>query len=434
LRCFREQGDNGLPNVLPGYRPKQAGNTIKMTRAIIANNVKKKRLALLLGMYLCSNVQAQEIFSPPQAKLLSTFRFEQLTGGVILLHATLNETTDSLNFILDTGSGGISLDSSTAAELNLAITPTTRTIRGIAGIRRVDYALKHTLKLPGVTADSLNFHINDYSLLTAVYGIRIDGIIGFSLLRRYIVHIDYDHAELRFYAPGSYKYTRGGTLLRPAFNNLPIQAANIKDNVNVQHRFYFDTGGGLCLLLSEDFVKDSSLFASKKKLVPTVAEGLGGKKQMMITTIKEFKLGPYKFKKVPTYVFDDEYNVTSYPTLGGLFGADLLRRFNITLNYPRAEIYLMPNSHFRDPFDYAYTGMEIYYEEGKVIIGEVIKDSPADKAGLIVGDEIFAIDNVVSTSFQQIKNSLHAAGSKVKIIVLRNKMPFEIKMKVGRID
>jgi PDZ domain/Aspartyl protease len=400
----------------------------------IANTLKHKLLLFLVAAMLCNVLCAQEIFSPPPSKFISKFRFEQMTGGVILIRATLNATTDSLNFILDTGSGGISLDSATAAELELKISPTERTIRGIAGIRRVDYALKHTLRLPGVTADSLDFHINDYSLLTAVYGVRIDGIIGFSLLRRYIVQVDYDHNELLFYTPGSYKYTRGGTLLRPSFNNLPIQAATIKDNVTVQHRFYFDTGGGLCLLLSEDFVKDSALFSGKKKMVPTVAEGLGGKKPMMITTIKEFKLGPYKFKKVPTYVFDDEYNVTSYPTLGGLFGADLLRRFNVTLNYPRGEIYLIPNTHFRDVFDYAYTGMEIYYEEGKVIIGEVIKDSPADVAGLKVGDEIFAVDNVVGTTFQQVKAILQAAGNRLKIIVLRNKIPIEIRMKVGRID
>ena len=403
--------------------------------------IKTKLLIIWLAMYLCNcadwwgnTVQAQEIFTPPPAKLISKFKFEQMTGGVILIKATLDNTKDSINFILDTGSGGISLDSSTAAELGLLISPTDRTIRGIAGIRKVDYALKHTLHLPGVTADSLDFHINDYSLLTAVYGVRIDGIIGFSLLRRYIVQVDFDHAELLFYTPGSYKYNRGGTLLRPAFNNLPIQQAIVRDNTAVQHRFYFDTGGGLCLLLSEDFVKDSSLFVSKKRMMPTMAEGLGGKKQMMITTVKEFKLGPYKFKKVPTYIFDDEYNVTSYPTLGGLFGADLLRRFNITLNYPRGEIYLMPNTHFRDPFDYAYTGMEIYYEAGKVLIGEVIKDSPAEKAGLLVGDEIFAVDNVVGTTFQGIKNSLQAAGNRLKIIVMRNKQPFELKMKVGRID
>jgi hypothetical protein len=411
----------------------QGSDTTMLLIATKAGFIKKKLLPLFACFVLVSNMYAQEIFTAPPAKLLTKFRFEQLNGGVILLHACIDNVKDSLNFILDTGSGGISLDSGTAVELNLKVVPSDKTLRGIAGIKNVEYAYSHTLRLAGLTVDSLDFHINDYSLLTAVYGLRIDGIIGFSLLRRYIVHIDYDKMELLFYTPGLFKYTRGGTILRPQFNNLPIQQLTVKDNVTTKSKYYFDTGGGLCLLLSDDFVKDSNLFSSKKKFFSTVAEGLGGKKQMEITTVKEIKLGPYKFKHVPTYVFNDEYNVTSYPLLGGLFGADLLRRFNITLNYPRAEIYLLPNTHFRAPFDYAYTGMEINYIDGLVVVGEVVKGSPADIAGLKVGDEIFAVDNVVGKSFQAIRTSLLNAGNKLKIIVLRNKTPMEFKLKVWSI-
>jgi len=408
-------------------------NDYSVSMTLTPSHITYKKFLLSLACFSFSilSVSAQEIFSGPPAKRLSVFKYEQLSGGVILLRATLDNFQDSLNFILDTGSGGISLDSITAAELGVQITPSDRTIRGIAGIRQVFYALHHTLNLPGIKVDSLDFHINDYNLLTAVYGIRIDGIIGFSLLRRYIVHVDFNLTQLSFYSPGTFKYSRGGTLLRPAFNNLPIQSATVKDNTEVRHRFYIDTGGGLCLLLSQDFVDDSSVFAKTKKMVATMAEGLGGKKPMMITTTKELKLGPYKFKKVPTYVFSDEFNVTNYPNLGGLLGADLLRRFNLTINYPRGEIHLQPNAHFRDPFDYSYTGMEIYYEAGKILVGEVMKDSPAETAGLMVGDLIISVDNVISSSFQVIKNMLQNAGKKLSLVIIRNGFPQEIKIKVA---
>jgi hypothetical protein len=38
---------------------------------------------------------------------------------------------------------------------------------------------------------------------------------------------------------------------------------------------------------------------------------------------------------------------------------------------------LLPNSHFNESFDYAYTRLGIYYENGKIIVEDVIKDSPA---------------------------------------------------------
>ena len=59
------------------------------------------------------SVTAQEQFVEPPAKLLTSFRFKQLSGGVIMLKAQFANYSDTLNFILDTGSGGISLDSTT---------------------------------------------------------------------------------------------------------------------------------------------------------------------------------------------------------------------------------------------------------------------------------------------------------------------------------
>jgi hypothetical protein len=67
-----------------------------------------------------------------------------------------------------------------------------RTVRGIAGIKKVEFTYDHTLHMPGVTIEHLDFHINDYDILTSAYGMRIDGIIGYSFFRRYIVVIDYD--------------------------------------------------------------------------------------------------------------------------------------------------------------------------------------------------------------------------------------------------
>lgn len=407
--------------------------SINSQQALNVAAVYCKKAVILLALFATCQATAEKKTAVVPARLLSVFRFEQLTGGIVLLKGTLDNISDSLNFILDTGSGGISLDSTTVKELALPLVHTNRTIRGIAGVRQVDYANNHMLHLPGLSVDSLNFHINDYSLLTSVHGIRIDGIIGYSVLRRYIVHIDFDKHLLSFYLPGTYKYARGGTLLKPTFNGLPMQAADVKDARKIPHRFYLDTGGGLCLLLSQSFVDDSTLFVAKKKILPIVTEGLGGRKEMSITTVKEVKLGPYKFKKVPAYVFDDEYNVTNYPVLGGLIGADLLRRFNVTLNYPQAEIHLVPNEHFKEAFDYSYSGMELVAEEGKTVVSLVLKNSPAERCGLQEGDQIFAIDNTIGASFQNIKTLLQNTDNKLKIVVLRNGLPVEVKMKMDRI-
>jgi hypothetical protein len=116
------------------------------------------------------SVTAQEQFVEPPAKLITSFKFRQLSGGVIMLNALFANFPDTLNFILDTGSGGISLDSNTVEYFNIKPTPSDLTILGIAGSRKVSFVYNQKLKLPGLTVDSLNFHVNNYDILTAVYG------------------------------------------------------------------------------------------------------------------------------------------------------------------------------------------------------------------------------------------------------------------------
>lgn len=387
-------------------------------------------LISLLATFFCA--RAQEEFIEP-SRLLTRFKFTQLSGGVIMLQGRFNEFKDTLNFILDTGSGGISLDSSTAAYFGLKGKPSNRTIRGIAGIRNVSFLHDATLHLPGLSIDSLNFHINDYSLLTSVYGQPIDGIIGYSVFSRYIVKVNYDSLHIEFWTEGAIKYPRGGYLLKPNIVTLPVQPARVKDRVTLEARFLIDMGAGLNVLFNEDFISDSNLLKKHRRLYVKEAEGLGGKVDMFITVISEFKLGPYRFRNVPVNVFRDEYNVTSYPHLGGLIGNDLLRRFNVIINYDKREFHLLPNSHYNDYFDYAYSGIELYYVDGRIIIGDVAKDSPAEKAGVLEGDIVVGVNKNFSQSMTQYKTLLQSAGEKLKLIVQRGGQLLEFDIRVKNI-
>lgn len=389
----------------------------------------KKLAVLLVLLMIRDGVIAQEEFVRPAPGVISRVPFRMVSGGIILLKATLNDIPDSLNFVLDTGSGGISLDSSRSNRFKIPLVPSGKTIRGLGGERKVDFAMNNTLNLPGLTVDSLNFHINNYDLLTSVYGIPIDGIIGYSVLSRYTLYINYDSLHIDFYPTGEFRYPRGGFFLKPIINNLPIIPADVEDEKRALSRYYFDSGAGLCLLLTEAFVKDSNIISSKRKPVHTQGEGLGGKIEMRLTVVKNLKLGSYRFRNVPTYIFDDTYNVTSYPSLGGLIGNDLLRRFNVYLNYSRREFYLIPNSHFGDKFDYSYTGLGIYFIHGKIMITEVVKGSPGEKAGFRPGDIVFGVGNSLNADILTYKNLLQDTHTKITVIIQRNGEVYALKIK-----
>jgi len=376
---------------------------------------------------------AQEQFIDGPAKLLTSFQFKQLSGGVIMLNARFANFPDTLNFILDTGSGGISLDSTTVDYFRITPTPSDMTILGIAGIRKVSFIYNQKLRLPGLTVDSLNFHINNYEILTQVYGEKIDGIIGYSLLSRYIFNINYDSSRISIFSNGRMRYPRGGWLYEPILRTLPVQSARIKDAVTTNSRFLFDIGAGLCMMLNKDFIEDSNFLSKKRVLFAKEAEGVGGKVDMHMTVIKEMRMGPYRFKNIPVFVFNDTFNLTSYPYLSGIIGNDILRRFNLILNYAKREFYFMPNSHYQEGFDYAYSGIELYYVDGQIVLGDVATASPAEVAGLREGDILVGINNLLGANIQQYKTALQSSGEKVKIIVTRDGKLMEFGFKIKSI-
>ena len=186
-------------------------------------------------------------------------------------------------------------------------------------------------------------------------------------------------------------------------------------------------------MMSEEYAKDSSVLLSKRKPFFTQAEGMGGRLQMRLTVVKMLQIGSYKFRNVPTYLYSDEFKVTAYPFVGGLLGNDLLRRFNLTLNYPKREIHLLPNGHFKEPFDYAYTGMAIYYIDGLIVVEDVIPGSPAAKAGLKKDDLIIGIGKNFSNNIMAYKSILQSANENIKITIRRSEKLMQVTIRPASI-
>src|SRR5258706_14304241 len=112
------------------------------------NCIKKLTFAIFLFFILTQQIRSQEEFIEPPSRLITRIPFTQLTGGVVILKALLDNFPDTLNFILDSGSSGISLDSTTAEFLHLKPEASDKTIRGIAGIKKVGFLYKRKLHFP----------------------------------------------------------------------------------------------------------------------------------------------------------------------------------------------------------------------------------------------------------------------------------------------
>jgi len=389
----------------------------------------KIALIISFSIMLCNSSVAQQTHAQTPAQYITTIPFKQIMGGVMLVKAALFNSEDSLQFILDTGSGGISLDSSACMQYEMLPVNSNKTVSGIGGKASVGVTSATSICFPGLTLPELPFYVYDYSELSSIYGEKIDGVIGYPFFSQYIVKINFDSSYLMVYTAGKIKYPNKGNLLHVNIHPLPIHSVAFKMKKKTQFDFYLDTGAGLPFLLSNQLVSDSNILSANQKIFTTQAEGLGGKRQMKLTVMKEVKMGLYKFKHVPTYLFKDDLNVISYPVSGGLVGNEILRRFNLIVNYPQKEIHLNPNLYFSAPFEYGYSGLSIALINERIVVEDVIAESPAAVAGFQIGDEIISVDNRFSENLQQFKNLLQEPDIIIKSIVKRADILMELQMK-----
>jgi C-terminal processing protease CtpA/Prc len=105
----------------------------------------------------------------------------------------------------------------------------------------------------------------------------------------------------------------------------------------------------------------------------------------------------------------------------------------VILNYDKKTFYLTPNSHFRDPFDYSYTGLGLYWTDGRIVVGDVMKDSPADLAGFKVDDVVIGINNNLTQNLQLYKSMMQNVGQKLKFLISRPDGLVELNLKVKSI-
>jgi C-terminal processing protease CtpA/Prc len=111
-------------------------------------------------------------------------------------------------------------------------------------------------------------------------------------------------------------------------------------------------------------------------------------------------------------------------------GNDILRRFNVILNYPEQTIHIKPNIHFNEFFDYSYTGLGIYLINGEIRVVDIVKGSPGDKAGFQEGDVIFSVESNFTKNIQVYKNLFQNALGKIKVVVFRGETPMIITLDV----
>jgi S1-C subfamily serine protease len=81
-----------------------------------------------------------------------------------------------------------------------------------------------------------------------------------------------------------------------------------------------------------------------------------------------------------------------------------------------------------------WLGVQIKLEDGKIVVQEIVGNSPAEKAGVKQGDIIQKIGDVVPTELQMFVDEVgkQKPGDKVKLVVTRDGKEVKVSVTMGK--
>lgn len=306
----------------------------------------RSRSALLVAILLFLAAPAGASHTPWSSgrQPLATAPFE-LVGEKIFLKARVNGS-EEINLQFDTGAGSTVIDDSTAQKLKLVVSGTT-TNEGAAGSISVPTSTNNTIDLSGLTLPNitlLHLPLGEY------YGERRDAVIGYDMLKSYVIRIDYDTKMMEFYDAKSFDNGGKGKVNRfSLWSNSALMDIELTllSGERMRGKVMVDDGADLPLLLNSPFVTKNGLM----QRVGKVAKGsISGSDGLEVPTfrgkVKKAVIGGYAFPDFPVRLTEAQSGTLSLDDLDGILGSPILKMFNITFDYRRKKMYWEPNRSF----------------------------------------------------------------------------------------
>lgn len=263
----------------------------------------------------------------------------------ILLNCTINGK-GPFTVILDTGAPEISITPETARTLGVK-TRDNGTVTG-AGNRAVKYAnaTLDTVTLGNVTLRKVNAGVIDLGQIRSKFHFaRLDGIIGYPLLRRYVAFVNVDSGTISL--TDRFPTVPSGATTTHFTGVLPTIAAVID---GIATTVIVDTGDRSSLTLFGPFAVRHKFFGrypSRQNLI--TGYGLGGPVYADVFTLPQLDVLGARLDNVVTRASRQTGGVFASTAYGGSIGTGVLKRFNVVYDYGRQTIVAWPSKYYHAP-------------------------------------------------------------------------------------
>jgi hypothetical protein len=257
---------------------------------------------------------------------------------------------------------------------------------------------------------------------------RIDGDLGYDVLRHYVVKIDYHRRLVLLYDPATYRYDGpGASLPFTLWGDYDPQIAGeliVPGRPPIPVRYTIDTGAG-GTIVTAPLVRSQHLRESAMTVLPSPSHGMGnGESEDILARLAGLRIGPYKIDRPLVALSQDTVGSLAHASLGVNLGGNVLRRFTVIIDYAHGRLILEPNPDVRSPFASDASGL-VLKAEGKdfrtFVVRAVVPGSPAAEAGVREGDVVAGIEGHAITRYAlwQLQDALKEAGQVYRLHLRR---------------
>lgn len=385
------------------------------------------------------------VFANPRKKSV-TLKFKT-SSNLIIIPVAINQS-DTLNFILDTGvRHPIITELPYVNKLNLNYLQPIDIVGLGEGDQLTAYRSENNqISISGLVSanQEIQMIINEDFQISHILGIPVHGLIGFNLFKDYVVKIDYQTQSLTLEKPEYFKYEpKNKDIVLPLVleENKPFVTTKIVTDKNeeVPVKLLVDTGASDALWLSAK--SDSRISIPESHIDTYLGKGLSGDLFGTKGRIGAIWVGPLVLYE-PIVAFPENAlidGVIGKNGRNGTLGAEILRRFDVTIDYPNNRLILRPNDDIKDAFNYNMSGLEVTNPMPGYpifLVSNVQKNSPAFYAGIQENDQIISLNNYdhkaltlndINLLFQsreekKIKMTVIRSGAQVKTEFLLKRM------------
>ncbi len=437
-----------------------------------------KKLFFILSILITFlNVFSQEGFQFKKNKTKISIPFKSV-NNLMFIAVLVNGV--ELNFLLDTGVKETILFSLDDKEEIIFQDVEKIKLKGFGNNNYVEglKSSKNKLKIKDLEDDNHVVYIvlNQDFNLSSTMGIPVNGIIGSSFFKNFIVETDYQKNQIFVYQNDSKIRKK----LTKKFIEAPIEIINSKpsitsklvlDDQEINANLLIDSGNSDAIWLFRDTLNKIKI--PKKNIDDYLGHGFSGEIFGKRSKINKVNFNTFEFEN-PIVSFPDSLQIKNSNISDGRdgsIGSEILKRFVVVYDYSGKKVYFKKNSNYNLPFSFNKSGIEIQHDGLQWIQGteelkntaygsinfdinsdkvtnfrykfelkpifkivSVRKNSPASVSGLLKDDIVITInkENIQNFSLQEINELLKSEdGKTINITIERNnkilKFKFQLK-------